>query len=192
MLSESKWSQQRNIPRGFTYDERWQDLVDSGQNIHGEADFISGLKPSSVLDAGCGTGRVAIELIRRGIDCVGVDLDREMLAAASQKAPTIDWVEADLKDFNLERTFDIAVLAGNVMIFVLAGSEGLVINQVAQHLCAGGLLVAGFSLDAGGIALGDYDALMNRLGLSPAGRWSTWQRDPFVGGSYAVSAHRKT
>ena len=87
-MSESKWSQQRNVPRGFTYDERWQDLVDSGQNIHGEADFISGLKPSSVLDAGCGTGRVAIELIRRGIDCVGVDLDREMLAAASQACET--------------------------------------------------------------------------------------------------------
>ena len=153
--------------------------------------FISGLKPSSVLDAGCGTGRVAIELIRRGIDCVGVDLDREMLAAASQKAPTIDWVEADLKDFNLERTFDIAVLAGNVMIFVLSGSEELVINQVAHHLCAGGLVVAGFSLDTGGISLEEYDALMNRLGLSAAGRWSTWQREPFTGGSYAVSAHRK-
>jgi|TARA_B100001750_G_scaffold12426_1_gene8985 SAM-dependent methyltransferase len=190
-LSESKWSQQRNVPRGFTYDERWQGLADSGQNIHGEADFISGLKPASVLDAGCGTGRVAIELVRRGIDCVGVDLDREMLAAASQKAPTLDWVEADLKDFNLGRTFDIAVLAGNVMIFVLSGSEELVINQVAHHLCAGGLVVAGFSLDAGGISLEEYDALMNRLGLSAAGRWSTWQREPFTGGSYAVSAHRK-
>ena len=190
-MSETKWSQQRNVPRGFAYDERWQGLADSGQNIHGEADFISGLKPASVLDAGCGTGRVAIELVRRGIDCVGVDLDREMLAVASEKAPTLDWVEAALKDFNLGRTFDIAVLAGNVMIFVLSGSEELVINQVARHLCAGGLVVAGFSLDAGGISLEEYDALMNRLGLSAAGRWSTWQREPFTGGSYAVSAHRK-
>ena len=191
-MSESRWSQQRNIPSGCAYDERWCQLADSGQNIHGEADFISELKPASVLDAGCGTGRVAIELAQRGIDCVGVDLDPEMLAAASQKAPTMDWVEGDLKDFSLGRTFNVAVLAGNVMIFVLPGSEGLVLDRVVHHLDAGGLLVAGFSLDSGGIALGEYDSLMNQRGLSPAGRWSTWQRDPFTGGPYAVSAHRKT
>jgi predicted TPR repeat methyltransferase len=180
------------MPSGCTYDERWHELANSGQNIHGEADFISGFKPASVLDAGCGTGRVAIELVQRGIDCVGIDLDHQMLATASQKAPTINWVEADLKEFDLGRTFDVAVLAGNVMIFVLPGSEGLVIDRVNNHLHAGGLFVAGFSLDTGGIALGEYDALMNQMGLLPAGRWSTWQRDPFTGGPYAVSAHRKT
>ena len=167
-MSESKWSQQRNVPRGFTYDERWQGLADSGQNIHGEADFISGLKPASVLDAGCGTGRVAIELVRRGIDCVGVDLDREMLAAASQKAPTLDWVEADLKDFNLGRTFDIAVLAGNVMIFVLPGSEKAVLRNVASHLEPHGVLVAGFQLGSDGIGLVEYDSIMFEIGLQPA------------------------
>lgn len=190
-MSETKWSRQRNGPTGFSYDQRWKALASSGQNIHGEADFISGLNPASVLDAGCGTGRVAIELAQRGIDSVGVDLDHDMLEVANQKAPTLSWVEADLKDFNLGRSFDVAVLAGNVMIFVLPGSEEVVIERVAQHLRADGFLVAGFSLDTGGISLDRYDTIMERLGLSQAGRWSTWQREPFTGGSYAVSAHRK-
>ena len=190
-MSETKWSRQRNVPRGFSYDQRWKALASSGQNIHGEADFISGLNPASVLDAGCGTGRVAIELAQRGIDSVGVDLDHEMLEVANQKAPTLSWIEADLKDFNLDRTFDVAVLAGNVMIFVLPGSEEVVIERVAQHIRADGFLVAGFSLDTGGFALDQYDAITEQLGLSQAGRWSTWQREPFTGGSYAVSAHRK-
>src|SRR5919204_5229355 len=52
----------------------------AGENVHGEADFVESFHPGSVLDAGCGTGRVAIELARRGIEVVGVDLDPGMLA----------------------------------------------------------------------------------------------------------------
>src|SRR5947208_1845916 len=65
--------------RAATYDDRWRELAAKGQSVHGEADFVSSLAPSSVLDAGCGTGRVAIELARRGVEVVGVDVDRSML-----------------------------------------------------------------------------------------------------------------
>jgi 2-polyprenyl-3-methyl-5-hydroxy-6-metoxy-1,4-benzoquinol methylase len=49
-----------------------------------------------VLDAGCGTGRIARELARRGLAVVGVDLDDVMLATARRKAPDIEWHTADL------------------------------------------------------------------------------------------------
>jgi 2-polyprenyl-3-methyl-5-hydroxy-6-metoxy-1,4-benzoquinol methylase len=50
--------------------------------MHGEATFVEGLGVRRVLDAGCGTGRVAIELARRGLDVVGLDADPGMLSAA--------------------------------------------------------------------------------------------------------------
>ena len=56
----------------------------------------------SVLDAGCGTGRVAIELSRRGHDVVGVDVDEAMLEAARAKAPDLTWVQGDLADPGLD------------------------------------------------------------------------------------------
>jgi len=179
------------VPKGSTYDARWEQLASSGQNVHGEADFIAELNPSSVLDAGCGTGRVAIELVRRGINSVGVDLDPEMLETARRKAPSMEWVEADLQEFTVEKNFDVAILAGNVMVFVLPGSEERVVQRVAEHLRDGGLFVSGFSLGTDGIGLTQYDEVMERLGLVPAGRWSTWQKEPFTDGKYAVSAHRK-
>ena len=39
-------------------------------------------EPTTVLDAWCGTGRVAVELARRGVRVVGVDVDASMLATA--------------------------------------------------------------------------------------------------------------
>ena len=54
------------------------------------------LQPASVLDAGCGMGRVAMELDRRGIEVEGADLDDDLLAFARVDAPHIKWHLADL------------------------------------------------------------------------------------------------
>ena len=102
--------------------------------------------PKSVLDAGCGTGRVGRELARRGIEVTGVDIDPEMLGTARAKAPDSDWRLADLATVDLGRTFDAIVLAGNVMIFLAPGSEPAVVANLARHLAPRGVLIAGFQL----------------------------------------------
>jgi SAM-dependent methyltransferase len=179
-------------PRGEEYDGRFARLAAQGHDVHGEADLVASLGLHSVLDAGCGTGRVAMELARRGLDVVGVDLDPAMLAAARAKAPLLRWVEADLAGVDLGCTFDGIVMAGNVMIFLTPGTEGAVVRNLARHLDDEGLLVAGFSLAKGRLALETYDDLALEAGLELNGRWATWDRGTFGPGSdYAVSIHRK-
>ena len=178
--------------RGADYDARFEELARAGQDVHGEANLVESLGPTAVLDAGCGTGRVAIELARRGVEVVGVDLDPDMLAAARRKAPHLQWVEADLVVVDLGRTFDAVVLAGNVMIFLTPGTEGPVVANLARHVAPGGLLVAGFQLLPGRLDLAGYDEAATGAGLGLAERWATWERAPFVdGGDYAVSVHRR-
>jgi SAM-dependent methyltransferase len=179
--------------RGAEYDKQWERLAAAGENVHGEADLVSSYGPSSVLDAGCGTGRIAIELARRGVVVAGVDIDPVMLAQAQAKAPALSWVQADLADpsFDLGRRFDLVVAAGNVMIFVAAGTEPAVVATFARHLVPGGLLVAGFQLKPTGLTLADYDRFTAAAGLDLLERFATWDRQPFApGGDYAVSVHR--
>jgi SAM-dependent methyltransferase len=152
VTGENRWLSEAG-DRSRTYDQRWEELAAAGENVHGEADFMESLYPRSVLDAGCGTGRVAIELARRGIDVVGVDLDASMLDVARSKAPRLQWVHADLADVDLGRTFDVVVMAGNVMIFLAPGTEGAVVANLARHLGPGGRLVAGFSVQPGRLDL---------------------------------------
>lgn len=185
----SRWSSDDGVPRGADYDARWQTMAAAGRSIHGEADFIARLGPASVLDAGCGTGRVAIELAARGIDVVGVDLDATMLDRAREKAPELTWLLADLVDLDVGRQFDVVAAPGNVMIFLHPGSEAVVVANLARHVRAGGTLVAGFQLGRG-YGLDQYDADCRAAGLELAERYATWEGTPFTDGDYAVSVHR--
>lgn len=186
----NRWLEEER-PGAEEYDRRFRQAEEAGGDVHGEADFVAALGPRRVLDAGCGTGRVAVELARRGVDVVGVDLDPDMLAVARRKAPHLDWRQGDLGEVRLgPPPFDVAVMAGNVMIFLAPGAEAAVVANMARHLAPGGALVAGFRLDAH-LGVDDYDGLCRRAGLEPAGRWATWDRAPWPGaGDYAVSLHR--
>ncbi len=178
---------------GDDYQARFDDLAAAGVDVHGEVRFVLAFSPPSVLDAGCGTGRVAVELHRRGVDVVGVDRDPSMLATARSRAPSVPFRQADMADegFDLGRTFGLVVLAGNVPLFTPPGTEAALVAGCARHVAPGGLLVAGFSLDRG-YQLESYDSHCARVGLALVERWSTWDRDPLGDDpAYAVSVHRR-
>ncbi len=184
----SRWSARG--ADGAEYDQRFAALAATGKEMHGEVAFIERFAPNRVLDAGCGTGRVAIELFNRGIEVVGTDLDESMLAQARKKEPAIEWVLADLASLELDDLFDVVALPGNVMIFLLPGTEAAVVERLVEHLLPGGYLIAGFQLN-GVLQVGDYDQFCFASGLEFVDRFATWDGEPFQHESkYAVSVHR--
>jgi SAM-dependent methyltransferase len=177
---------------GQEYQERFDSLAASGVDVHGEADFVARWHPASVLDAGCGTGRVARELARRGIDTVGIDRDGSMIATARQHAPALAWVLGDIAAYDLGRHFDVVAMAGNVPLFTPEGTQADLVAGCARHLSPGGSLIAGFQLGRR-YPLAAYDEHCDLVGLECVGRFATWSGDPFAdGASYAVSVHRKS
>jgi SAM-dependent methyltransferase len=175
---------------GDEYDATYERRAAAGEDVHGEANFVQATGARSVLDAGCGTGRVGRELARRGLDVVGVDLDDVMLVTAREKAPDVDWRLGDLATIDLGRRFDAIVMAGNVMIFVTPGTEAAVVANMAAHLADGGVLIAGFQLQPSKLTLDAYDSFARAAGLALKERWSTWDREAWApGGGYAVSVH---
>jgi ubiquinone/menaquinone biosynthesis C-methylase UbiE len=162
-------------------------MAERGENPHGEVDFAQRYEPASVLDAGCGTGRVAIEFARRGVDAAGTDLDESMLATAQSKAPELTWVQSDLSALDMGRTFDAVVMAGNIILFVQPGTESAVVAGAARHVAPGGHLIAGFSLGRG-VTADEWDAWCTDAGLRPIERYSTWDGDPWDDdGNYLVA-----
>jgi SAM-dependent methyltransferase len=181
---------------GRAYQARFDQLARQGHDMHGEADLVWSYSPTSVLDAGCGTGRVAIELTRRGVSCTGVDRDESMLAEARRRSgdlsgdgTSVEWICSDLIGMDLGHRFDLVVMAGNVALFTATDQRVDMVSSVAGHVAPGGRLVAGFQTDQG-FDLADYDSACARAGLSLEDRWSTWDRQRWTASStYVVSVH---
>ncbi|MFC7880901.1 class I SAM-dependent methyltransferase [Streptomyces sp. NPDC057376] len=200
----SRWEQLTGGTSGEQYAARFAELAERGQDVHGEARLCATLVPpgARVLDAGCGTGRVLTQLAHLGYDGVGVDRDASMLAVARRNAPRLTWLQADLADFDPAAAdvgpgFDLVVAAGNVFPLLAPGTEAAVAAVLARALHPGGLLVAGFGLDREhlpvppSLTLAEYDAHCTAAGLTLTDRFATWDADPYDGGGYAVSVHRR-
>jgi SAM-dependent methyltransferase len=185
------WQSWRERTDPARYDDYFRRMGEAGQNLHGEADLVASYRPASVLDGGCGTGRVGIELARRGIAVLGVDADADMIAAARAKAPDLEWVTADLSDLDRPERFDVVVLAGNVVPYAAPQRRAAAVAACVRHLAPGGRLIAGFQLRPGWPTLEDYDGWGAAAGVALEDRYATWDRAPYEGGDYAVSVHRR-
>jgi SAM-dependent methyltransferase len=183
------------------YARRFRALAERGQDIHGEAALVNALvePPARVLDAGCGTGRIATRLHEQGYDVVGVDVDSSMLREARSDAPELDWREADLATFDLGRTFDVVLLAGNVIPLLEPATLADTAHRLAAHAVPDGLVVCGFGLDADHLPgdcpvtpLADVDAAFGEAGLVPHERFATWDGAPYDDGGYVVTVHRRS
>lgn len=88
------------------------------QGTLGECDFIErelgNDKSLNIIDIGCGTGRHAIELSKRGYSITGVDLSESLLARAKEKAKQlnlkIDFQRQDARDLRFSGEFDAAIM----------------------------------------------------------------------------------
>ena len=203
----TRWSGIAGRPSGEEYAARFAALAATGQDVHGEATFCAALlpPPARVLDAGCGTGRVAIRLAELGYDCVGTDVDESMLATARRAAPALPWVLADLATLDLAAAgiperFGLAVAAGNVVPLLAPGTLAEAVARISAHLVLDGLLVTGFGLDAGHLPPGcpvtpldDFDLACAGAGLELVDRFAAWDRQPWrADAGYAVSVHTLT
>lgn len=204
MAGSTRWQDLAGDDEGEAYAARLAARAAAGESMHGEADRVEialGGVRARILDAGCGTGRVGIELARRGHDVVGVDLDPSMLAVARREAPDLTWVRGDLGalgEVALGAPFDLVVCAGNVIPLLAAGTEPAAITALAATLRPGGLLVCGFGLDPAHlplddapVALADYDTWCTAADLVLDERFATWEGAPFSDDGYHVSVHRR-
>jgi magnesium-protoporphyrin O-methyltransferase len=93
------------------------------------------LRGARVLDAGCGTGTMAVELARRGASVVAVDISPQLIGIARERAPqglAIDWRAGDMMDPALG-AFD-AILAMDSMIYYSADDVAGLLARAAPRL----------------------------------------------------------
>ncbi len=190
-----RWAEWRRSVDLDKYDARWESMAARGESVHGEADAVTRLvrehfdgRSITILDAGCGTGRLGIELANRGHVVVGVDLDADMIDRARRKRADIDWHVADLATFETPRRFEVVVMAGNIPNFCQPGEQGRIVANLARLLAAGGLMLCGWSQEnrPDSYHARHFIADAESNGLSLVSAWKNWEGERFDDGDYAV------
>ena len=91
----------------------------------------------SVLDLGCGTGRIAEPLARLGHRVVGVDVSQSMLSHLRQAHP----VRSRIEDLTLDERFDAVLLASTLVNTHDVVQRQALLQAAARHLADTGVLV---------------------------------------------------
>lgn len=99
----------------------------------------------AVLDLGCGTGRHAVELARRGYEVVGCDLSLSMLARAGDEAQEreakLNFVQGDMREMAFEEQFDGVYSWNTSFGYFEEEKNAQVVDRVHRALKAGGLFL---------------------------------------------------
>lgn len=108
------------------YDELVPRTAEAEQTANALAELATG---KCALELGVGTGRVAIPLAELGFDVVGLDSSRPMLDRLREQDTSgrVEAVEGDMRDFTLDREFDL--------IFIVLNGLYLLPDQPAQLDC---------------------------------------------------------
>lgn len=130
------------------------DEINRDVNYVAWADFIEAVarremsaRPELVLDLGCGTGRMTLELARRGYDMTGIDYSPEMLdvargAAEAEGLDGILWLCQDMREFELYGTVDLAVCClDGINHLTDKGDLAMTLSLVHNYLVPDGLFI---------------------------------------------------
>lgn len=107
---------------------------------------LTGISAGAALDLGAGPGRHSLALARRGFRVTAVDLSEFLIARGRQRAEAdgldVEWVRADMREFQREEAFDLAVsMMTSFGYFEDPADDVQVLENVCASLAPGGVFV---------------------------------------------------
>lgn len=132
----------------FSQSAAYYDAIYQWKNYEREAEILRGLirrysrRPvRTLLDVACGTGQ-HLAFLREHFAVMGLDLDPGLLAMARQRCPEIEFVEADMVDFDLGKPFDAVICLFSAIGYVKTVPRlRQAVHAMARHLQPGGVLI---------------------------------------------------
>ncbi|RWX74001.1 MAG: hypothetical protein Metus_0026 [Candidatus Methanosuratincola subterraneus] len=137
-----------------------------------------------VLEVGCGTGRIYLELLKEGIDVEGIDISQRMLNQLKEKASAMGLSPkvsvADMRNFDLGRKFSLIIVPFRSFLYNITTEDQLsTLRSFHKHLEPGGLLILNFFYPDLEMMMG-LNKESEELLISEEGKYILRQRSYFI------------
>lgn len=165
-----------------SYFDEWSEVYDAELAARGgeDIDFYrerAAEADGPVLELGCGTGRIYLELLADGVDADGIDISAAMLDRLQEKAagrgldPSV-W-RADTADFSVGREYDLVIAPADVFLYNLTIEDQLAtLSNVESALAPGGEVVLSYFTP-------DFDTICEQYGTEMTEEL-TYEGEPYV------------
>lgn len=131
----------RSLAKYYDLIYHWKDYEKEAKQV---IDYISKFKHSdsnTLLDVACGSGS-HLQYFAESFDCTGIDLNAEIMEIARKKLPEIDFIQADMSDFDLQKNFDIITCLFSSIGYITSKNKlAKTFEQFAKHTKKGGILL---------------------------------------------------
>jgi ubiquinone/menaquinone biosynthesis C-methylase UbiE len=140
-VTESGSSQFYELAEYYDPINDWKDYRGDSDRIEAIARRFGRPGRTTWLDVACGTGR-HLEFLRRRHPSMGVDVSREMLRYARRRLPGIRLVLGDMRNFRLDRRFDVVSCLFSAIGHLKTGHDvRMTFANFARHLNPGGVTI---------------------------------------------------
>ena len=123
------------------YEMMYQTFINYDEEFSYYSDKLKKYNAGSVIELGCGTGSLAKRFIANGFDYTGLDLNKTMLDLASGKSPGVKFIEADMRNFQLQEKKQACIIAGRSISYLMTNKDVIdSFNAIHKNLQTDGIL----------------------------------------------------
>ncbi len=127
------------------YEAMYQTFIDYKAEYVLYSDLLKQYQKTQVLEIGCGTGNLVPHFLADGFDYIGLDLNEEMIALATQKVPAGKFLQGDMCHFTLAHPVKSVLITARTISYLLTNQAiNKAFSNIGKNLEIGGLLCFDF------------------------------------------------
>jgi ubiquinone/menaquinone biosynthesis C-methylase UbiE len=131
----------RELAKYYDKIYHWKDYTNETEKIKELIKQFKTTSGNSLLEVGCGTGH-HIQHLQDTYQCTGVDLNEEILLVAREKHPNTEFIQANMVNMDLGRSFDVITCLFSSIGYVKTYSNlEKTLNGFSRHLFSGGVAI---------------------------------------------------
>lgn len=127
------------------YEAMYQTFIDYKAEYVLYSDLLKQYQKTQVLEIGCGTGNIVPYFLADNFDYIGLDLNEEMIALATQKVPTGKFLQGNMCHFSLTHPVESIIITARTISYLLTNQTvNEAFTNIGKNLKIGGILCFDF------------------------------------------------